>query len=344
LKTYVSQKSQMASIPRPGQAARKRRRRRRRLFHTVILLTLIAIGLNSVYHLLVSKPKPDALQTCPPDDVQSAEGYAYEKPPSERDRKEDFYTILISGVDDGNGGSDTNILVAFDAKYDAIHCVSIPRDTGAYINGKVCKTNSAYNKGGIDTLADTVSGLLGIPVDYTIEVNLKGFVALVDSIDGVDFDVPINMNYDDPQQNLSIHFTKGMQHLDGQEALEVIRFRHNNDGSGYGTEDLGRIGTQQAFLKAVARQTLTISNADKILQFIEIFQQYVDTDLTPSNLAWFGKEAISIGSDSISFSTLDGEWKTPYYWLDSDATLKLVNSYLNPYNTDRILEDLKIPS
>ena len=81
--------------------------------------------------------------------------------------------------------------------------------------------------------------------------------ALVDAIGGVDFDVPINMDYDDPIQNLSIHFKKGVQHLSGADALRVVRFRHNNDGSGYGSEDLGRMATQQKFLKAVAKKMLT---------------------------------------------------------------------------------------
>ena len=57
----------------------------------------------------------------------------------------------------------------------------------------------------------------------------------------------MNMDYDDPLQDLSIHFPKGMRHLDGAEALKVVRFRHNNDGTGYGSEDVGRMATQQNF-------------------------------------------------------------------------------------------------
>ena len=156
--------------------------------------------------------------------------------------------------------------------------------------------------------------------------------------------VPISMNYDDPYQDLHIHFSAGMQHLSGAEALKVVRFRHNNDGSGYGSEDIGRMQTQQNFLKAVAQQTLTLSNVDKVGEFAKIFQQYVDTDLSLGNLAWLGKEAISMGVDKISFSTLPNEWRSPYIYLDPDATLELVNQYLNPYVEDRTMEDLDIPS
>ena len=71
---------------------------------------------------------------------------------------------------------------------------------------------------------------------------------------------------------------------------------------------------------------------------------YVDTDLSLGNLAWLGKEAISMGVDKISFSTLPNEWRSPYIYLDPDATLELVNQYLNPYVEDRTMEDLDIPS
>ena len=144
-------------------------------------------------------------------------------------------------------------------------------------------------------------------------MDLTGFAALVDAIGGVDFEVPIDMNYDDPYQDLHIHFSAGMQHLTGEEALKVVRFRHNNDGSGYGSEDIGRMETQQAFLKAVAKQTLTLSNLDKISEFANIFNAYVETDLSLGNLAWLGKEAISMGADAVSFSTLPGEWKSPLH-------------------------------
>ena len=234
--------------------------------------------------------------------------------------------------------------MAVDAENDYIYGVSIPRDTKAVINGKNHKINFAYNSGGTALLAETISQQLGIPVDFTVTVDLDGFAALVDAIGGVDFEVPISMNYDDPYQDLHIHFSAGMQHLSGAEALKVVRFRHNNDGSGYGSEDIGRMQTQQNFLKAVAQQTLTLANVDKVGEFAKIFQQYVDTDLSLGNLAWLGKEAISMGVENISFSTLPNEWRSPYIYLDPDATLELVNQYLNPYVEDRTMEDLDIPS
>ena len=155
------------------------------------------------------------------------------------------------------------------------------------------------------------------------------------------------MNYDDPVQGLSIHFTKGTHHLSGQEALEVVRFRHNNDGSGYGTEDIGRIGTQQAFLTAVAKKALSPANLSKVSSYAKIFHKYVDTDLSLGNLAWLGTQAIQMGTDNIHFSTLPGDGsgyykKISYYTLDPSGVLEMVNATVNPYTTPRTAADLDI--
>ena len=319
------------------------------LLTTVVVLSVLCVAAGA-YRALVRAP---ALQTGESSAepaasaaaaVSSAAASAEPEPADVR--KPDFYTVLLYGVDDGNGGSDTNILVGFDDAGKAIHCVSIPRDSAVRIGSSVHKINYAYNHGGAEVLAQSVSNLLGVPVDYTVGVKLSGFVRLVDAIGGVDFNVPIDMDYDDPVQDLSIHFQAGMQHLSGKNALKVVRFRHNNDGTGYGSEDLGRIGTQQAFLKTVARQTLTLSNIGKIGEFAKIFDESVDTKLSVGELAWFGQEACSIGTDNIRFSTLPGEWSSreSKYLVDPEQSLTLVNEALNPYTADRTLADLDVPS
>lgn len=314
--------------------SRTHHRRRMHWGRLALLLVFLAAAIYAAYHCLIQAPQ----QSDQP--VQNEELTPEEEAlRSHLERKPDFYTILVSGVDDHNGGSDTNILVAVDAANDAIYGVSIPRDTKAIIDGDAHKINYAYNSGGMSLMADVITEQLGLPVDYTVQVDLQGFVAIVDAIGGVEFDVPIDMHYEDPYQDLYIHINKGLQRLSGEDALKVVRFRE-----GYASQDLGRMNTQQAFLKAAAKQTLTPANLDKIDDFVKIFQSYVETDLTLGNLAWLGKEAIGMGSDAISFSTLPGEWKSPYIYLDQEAVLTLVNEHLNPYVEDRVAEDLNIPS
>ena len=325
-----------------SRARRKRFRAGPILLILAVLAAVLFFGFRALFRAPEQKEPSSTLTAEEAAALEAAEAEA-EALRSHRERKENFYTVLVSGVDDGNGGSDTNILVAVDAAGGSIYGVSIPRDTHTYFNDKDRKINSAYSIGGMELLSEVTSDLLGIPVDYTVKVDLQGFEALVNAIGGVYFDVPLDMDYDDPYQDLSIHVAKGYQRLNGADALGVVRFRHNNDGTGYGSEDLGRMQTQQNFLKAVAKQTLTVSNLDKVDDFVKIFQRYVETDLTLGNLAWLAKEAINMGVDNINFSTLPGEWKSPYIHLDPEETLALVNQHLNPYVEDRTAEDLNLP-
>ena len=324
----------------------KRTRRRRCSWSRVLLLVVFAAAaLYAGYFCLFRAPEIPAEDAAPAEEadelaeeVQDPEALARA---AHLERKDYFYTILLSGSDDGNGNSDTNILLGVDAENGRIHGVSIARDTKAVWDGRDRKINAAFGAGGAEKLAEVIGDQLGIPVDYTVSVDLQGFVDLVNAIGGVDFDVPVDMNYEDPYQDLYIHFSAGMQHLTGEEAIKVVRCR-----SVYASQDIGRMETQQKFLKAVAQQTLTLSNLDKIDEFVKIFQQYVDTDLTLGNLAWLGKEAISMGAENITFSTLPGVWDSSdnYIHLDSAATLEVVNTYLNPYVEDRTMEDLNIPA
>ena len=200
--------------------AKRTRRRRRSWSRLLLLVVFVAAALYAGYFCLFRPPEVPA-ETTRPDEAEevSAEDTAQDAEvlaqAAHLERKPYFYTILVSGVDDHNGGSDTNILVAVDAENDYIYGVSIPRDTKAVINGKNHKINFAYNSGGTALLAETISQQLGIPVDFTVTVDLDGFAALVNAIGGVDFEVPISMNYDDPYQDLHIHFSAGMQHLSG---------------------------------------------------------------------------------------------------------------------------------
>ena len=175
--------------------------------------------------------------------------------------------------------------------------------------------------------------------------------SLVDAIGGVNFEVPIDMDYDDPTQNLHIHFKKGMQYLNGEDALKVVRFRQNHDGTGYGTMDIGRIQTQQDFLITVAKQMISTLSLDMLNTYADLFVQYVDTELTVGNLVWLGQQLLTIGMDNVHFYTLSGEsrylttedfWDGSYYVLDTQAALELVNDSFNPYDQPLTLEDMDI--
>lgn len=325
----------------------KPKRRVEQLVASLLSLLFLTTAAVATVKYLVRAPEPDqappavedaAAQQAPEQDDQAV------PTTNGRARKQYCYTILLSGLDNDNGGSDTNILMRFDAVHKSINLVSLPRDTLLNHTWRSNKLNFAYASGGTELLRKEISNLLGIPVDFHVTVDLKGFISLVDQIGGVDFDVPVNMDYDDPYQDLHIHYAKGMRHLNGQQAMEVVRWRKNNDGTGYATADIGRIGTQQAFLTQVARQLLSVKNVPAMA---EVFLKYVKTDLKLGNLVWLGNEALDIGMEGVSFYTLPGDGSGWYkgesvYALDPEATLALVNEALNPYVDPIAMEDMDI--
>ena len=320
------------------------------LYGILVALSAVIVGVYAVWNLTVRPPEiPQEPDPAPPagSGSQAAEPVEQEQPAG-RQRREDVYNFVLLGRDRESANTDTIIVVSYDVANQKVGMISIPRDTAVNRDWrKDPKINGAYAGAGVDVLKEEIEQTFGIPIDYYIYVDLKGFVALVDELEGVDVYIPEEMNYDDPYQDLHIHFTKGPRHLNGQEAMEVVRFRHNNDGTGYGTEDIGRIGTQQAFLKAVAKQLLQIGNVKNIPALVDIFYTYVKTDLTTGNLVWLGNEALNIGTENIHFATLPGDGSGYYnkqsvYVLDAQATCDLVNEALNPYNEALTLEDMDI--
>lgn len=324
---------------------KKRANRGERAVVTLLSLLFLTVAIVATVKYVVRAPEPvtdGEDQQTQQDGAEDSD--AIQTISNGRERKSKYcYNILLYGVDNDAGGSDTNMLMRFDAVNKTVDVVSLPRDT-LMSNGH--KLNSSYNNGGTEKLRSNIEDMLGVPVDFYVSVDLKGFIALINQIGGVDFDVPEDMDYDDPYQDLHIHFKKGLQHLNGQQAMEVVRFRHNNDNTGYGgQQDLGRIGTQQAFLKTVAQKLMKLENVPAMA---ETFLKYVKTDLTLGNLMWLANQALSMGGmDAISFATLPGDGAGWYkgmsvYALDPEQVLEMTNSMLNPYATDITADDQNI--
>ena len=303
------------------------------LYRAAVVISAIIVAVYIAYRVFVTPPSVQA-----PDYPDSSQAGAFEQEQEGLKRRDQVWTFLLMGTDDGNGNADTLMAASFDVKEGKVGVVSVPRDTIVDRDWtRYPKINGAYSRG-VEQVRKEVSHLLGIPIDYYIKVDIKAFVALVDEVGGVDFNVPVDMDYDDPWQNLSIHYKKGMQHLTGQQALEVVRFRHNNDMSGY--SDVGRTQTQQALLTAVAKKVLSWGNVPKIASFVKIFDTYVDTDLEVDDMVYFATQAVYIDLDSgVATKTLEGRGDATYkgytwcYELNKERALADINAMLNPYTT-----------
>lgn len=209
--------------------------------------------------------------------------------------------------------TDTIILASYDPKTQEAAMLSIPRDTFIGDNKNKAtawdKINAVYQTGAENVLED-VRNLTGINVQYYVMVDTEALKVLVDKIGGVTFKVPIDMKYDDRKQNLHINLKAGEQLLDGDKAEQVVRFRHNNDGStypaSYGIEDIGRMKTQRNFLTALAKQTLVPANILKIPDFIDIAQKYVETNLDIDAIKDYVPYAVNFDVNNLKTDKLPG--------------------------------------
>ena len=262
-------------------------------------------------------------------------------------REEDCFTLLIAGKDKAAGLTDTILLGKFDAKNHEAHFYSIPRDTCVNEDWKTKKVNQYYpgaggGKAGVKALLAGTEKLLGFRVDHYLIIDLEAFIEIVDTIGGVKFDVPIDMDYDDPWQDLSIHVKKGPQTLDGMSAMGVWRYRAT-----YTMGDIDRLNVQHDLLKAVVKQTLTLGNITNLDKIIDIVTKRVETDLTAGNLAYFAEQFLKMDEENVTFETAPGNYsgtinKISYVFLYPDQWLECINKYINPYDVEIALEDLDV--
>ena len=353
------------SRPKKPKKPSRLTRQQKLLIVVAVVLAIVLIAVVACQSLFVRPDLPDknadADSGTQEEEIDWGEGT---RPRSDGERKsQDYYTVLILGRDTGGGGNtDTMLLASYDVTNQKATVMSIPRDTMVNVSWDIKKINSVYNwygggDRGIQYLYKEIAQLVGFEPDYQVVVEWDAVGQIVDAMGGVWFDVPRNMNYDDPYQDLHIHQEKGYRLLTGDDAMQVLRYRHDNDMRyGYPDGDLGRIKTQQAFLTAMVDQLLQIKNVTKINQFIQVFQNNVETDLSFQNILWFAQQAIlgGLSMENVEFVTMPNRtascWSRTYHNYQSyvvpsaDELLELVNTKLSPYTEVFTLSDLDIMS
>ena len=358
----------VGGTPQKGKSPKKNIRLDRQQKMLLAVAIVLAVALVIVVACESLFVRPDLEKKPSKDTGQEQIDYGGGTPPrADGERKsEDYYTVLILGRDTGGGGNtDTMLLASYDVTNQKATVMSIPRDTMVNVSWDIKRINSVYNyygagEKGIQHLYKEVAQLVGFEPDYQVVVEWDAVGEIVNAMGGVYFDVPRNMNYDDPTQNLHIHQEKGYRLLSGDDAMQVIRYRHDNRVNGktlgYPDGDLGRIATQQAFLKAVVEQLLQVKNLTKLNQFVKVFQNNVETDMTFTNILWFAQQAVFGGLkvENVNFVTMPNTpvscWSRTYQNYQSyvvpnaQELLDLVNSDLSPFVEPSVLSDLDIMS
>ena len=321
--------------PGGGQPPRKRRRRKVLLIVLIVLLALVAAGviIHQIYVRPPEIPSQETSQGTDPGVLGAG-------------RRDGVYTFLLVGRDDGGGGNTDTIMVGcYDVKNATLDVLSIYRDTLVDVPWEIKKINSVYNNQGMEGVQQQVKNLIGYVPDYYFVVELDAVAELVDAIGGVDYNVPYNMDYDDPSQGLSIHFQAGMQHLSGEDAVKVLRWRKNNSGENLSVGDVGRVSVQHSFLQALAQEMLSLGTITKIGDIVDIMNRNLESNLNYGEMIWFGEQFLLAGDTEIRFHNLPGDYTgtlwsqtyqnyQSYVFVNSSALLELVNTYLNPYQAE----------
>jgi LCP family protein required for cell wall assembly len=252
-----------------------------------------------------------------------------EHAPPEPEADEVVINTLLLGVDEAR--SDTMIVARYNKETHQIAMISIPRDTKVNIPGYgYNKINAAVGKKGGTALAmKTVSNLLDIPIHHYVKVDFKGVERIVDIMGGVKINVPRNMYYVDPAQNLTIDIKKGEQVLKGKQALHFLRYR-----SGYADQDLGRIKAQQEFAKAFIDKLTSPAMIPKAISLLNTMVEYTKTNLEQDEIAAYAMDITKIDTSKIKMYTVPGEGSNqggPAYFLHDKSKLLETMAEMNEY-------------
>lgn len=268
--------------------------------------------------------------------------------------------VLILGVSTDLDAelTDTIMVASYNPNTQKANLLSIPRDT---FTGKTPskatasqKINSLYNiKKTPEKTLEAVNEITGLDIQYYAVVKTEGLIKLVDAIGGVEFNVPIDMKYDDPTQDLHIDLKAGLQKLNGDKAEQLLRWRHSNYKNGvmttypseYGNDDFGRMRTQRDFIVETIKQTAKPENIFRIKQIIDIAHENIDTNIPSSLMKDYVPYVVELNSEEIKTAALPGT--TPnltetngvsIFVVNKKEAQELINSMFNAEteNTDGI--------
>jgi LCP family protein required for cell wall assembly len=240
------------------------------------------------------------------------------------------FNILLLGADGRKGEtsyrSDTIVVAHVDPQQKKVWMLSIPRDTRVLIPGHgYQKINAAHALGGPPLTIKVVKEFTGLPIEHYMEVNFLGFENAVNELGGVWLTVDKAIN-DPAAASQSVHqraakIPAGYQKLDGEHALTFVRTRH-----GFADQDIGRMGNQQVFFKAVARKLERTSDPRVVIRVVNSIAPYVETDMSLMDMLKTALNMKDAGTDRVYTATIAGVWKSPYIYTDEAKKTELLNA------------------
>ena len=275
--------------------------------------------------------------------------------------KEGYYTFLIAGTDAVSNSTDVLMLASLDIANDVINVLQIPRDT--YIDKEVAgyknvsRINAVYaaeynkaigngmskadaQKTAMEALKKLLEGALCIEIDEYFLVDISAFRTLVDAVGGVDFDVPYDMYYNDPVQDLYIDLKAGYQHLDGAGAEQLIRYRSTPSA------DMGRIKVRTDFMKAMASQVKENLSFRVLYTVVTDIMPKITTSAKLLSSLKYARGVYGVPTENINIRTITaqavalpgGGWSAAVY-VNKLALKREIETYINKSKGEINIED-----
>lgn len=264
---------------------------------------------------------------------------------------ENLEKLYVLAMGKSQGMTDTIIVCSYDPKTQEASMLSIPRDTfigdSEYRASAYDKINSVYSNDGPEETLNEVNELTGLDIKNYVLIDTKALVELVDAIGGVEFNVPMDMKYDDYSQELHVNLKEGWQTLNGDQVEQLVRFRHNSDGStysySYGMEDFGRMRTQREVIMAIAKQTIQLKNVKEIGNILDITERYVETNMNFASLKDYIPYVINMNTENIKAEQLPGQSEyingISFFLADEEKTKTMVDELFNGITVQETTEE-----
>lgn len=241
--------------------------------------------------------------------------------------KDKEFMFLLAGVDstgeDTGTRTDTLMLVNVNKDKNTIDMISIPRDSYVSIRGSMDKINAAHSYGGIDLTMEVVRDFLGINLDKYFVISFDAVIAGINALGGMDVEVSNEVAS-------AMGISPGIRKMRGDEVLAYVRFR-----KGYQNADLGRINTQQDFMKQFIKEATKVENISKLPSVYKAMKPYIKTNIGLKNLSYLALDFKSVDPSNINSIRLEGEpfnaGGISYFKVYSNSIEEIRQNYLKSY-------------
>ncbi|OPA78439.1 transcriptional regulator [Paenibacillus selenitireducens] len=348
-RTSIAQKSNKPQNTQNTQNTKKTQKTKpkkakspwRTFFKTIGILLIVGIISACVaagYLVYKADKGLDAISTVSPD----------EKPlPPELSAKVKPVSMLLLGVDtrEDSGGLNTDVFMVatMNPVTKTATVVSIPRDTKVELKGYKSRKINAYYAAfrsqdkdkANDDMKEFVGKYLDIPIDYISMINFKGFADVVDALGGVDVNVDMDMRYVDTADGTNINLKKGFQTLNGEDALNFVRYRKSNTKNPTkGSSDFERNRRQSEVLHEMMRKMQTFDGVTKVPAIIDSVGKNLKMDVQKDQIKDLITTYFTMNKDNVTFIPIEGNWKSPYVYLD-DAKFEEAKQALKQELTEK---------